>query len=204
MKVVAVVDYGIGNLRSVVRGLERAGAKAVIINDLRNINDFDGVVLPGQGSFRPAAEFLKRHEDKLREAMDSSMPVLGICLGMQLLFTASEEGGYAEGLNVFKGVVKELPRRVKRPHMGWNSIKIINDACPLLAGLRSGTYFYFAHSYYVEPEDRSLIAATTEYGGVEFPSIVWRGNVFGTQFHPEKSGDVGLKVLRSFVKLCGE
>lgn len=202
MTAIAIVNYGVGNLRSICRGIERAGAEPVIIRDLKNLDRYDGLVLPGQGAFKTASRLLKGEAGRLREAVDRGLPILGICLGLQLFFTASEEGGLVEGLGFIEGYVKKLPSTVKIPHMGWNTLKLVKRGCPLLEGIPDGSFVYFVHSYYVLPEDRSSVVATTKYG-VEFPSVIWKGTLFGTQFHPEKSGAVGHRMLRNFVELCG-
>jgi len=193
---IAIVDYGVGNLMSIKMGIERAGGNSVITSSLNEALEADAIVLPGVGAFKPAMSFLQPYKDKLLNALKEGKPLLGICLGMQLLFEESLEKGLTPGLKFFKGKVVELPKGVKKPHMGWNSIKIVREA-PLLEGVKTGEYFYFVHSYVAEtPEEYSL--ATTDYG-IEFPAVVGAGKVYGTQFHPEKSGLQGLKILKNFV-----
>jgi glutamine amidotransferase len=194
---IAIIDYGVGNLRSVYRGLEYGGAKPVITNDKKVVEDSDGIVLPGVGAFGDA---MKRLED-FREILIESAgikPIIGICLGMQLYFTQSEEDGIHEGLNLLKGRVVSLPQTVKIPQMGWNSIEIKKES-PFLEGIKSGDYFYFVHSFYALPSED--VTAATSYYGLEFPAIVQKGPLFATQFHPEKSGKAGLKILENFVNL---
>jgi glutamine amidotransferase len=196
---IAIVDYGMGNLRSAYRGLERGGAKPVITDKKEDLEASDAIVLPGVGAFEDAmANLYPLREVIIKEA--EKKPMLGICLGLQLLFTTSEEGE-GRGLDLIKGRVVRLPRNVKIPHMGWNSLEIKRDS-RLLAGIKSGDYFYFVHSYYALPEEEVTVA-TTSYG-VEIPAIVEKGNVFATQFHPEKSGKLGLKLLENFVEIASE
>jgi len=199
---IAIIDYGMGNLRSVEKALEKLGYEASISDDPRAINDAKGVILPGVGAFADCMTNLQSAglEGSVYESMRSGKPFLGICLGLQLLFEESEEDGLHKGLGVFKGRVRRLPDGQKIPHMGWNQVKYSNKA-PIFEDVPEGSNFYFVHSYYVDPADDSIIATTTDYG-VEFTSSVWSDNVFAVQFHPEKSGDVGLKVLDNFGRLC--
>ncbi|MFC7167394.1 imidazole glycerol phosphate synthase subunit HisH [Halospeciosus flavus] len=207
---VVVVDYGLGNLRSVSRGLERAGASVTISDDPEALDDADGIVLPGVGAFSEGMENAGPFRDALAEAADAGKPVFGICLGMQMLLDSSEEStragqGEAHGLGLIPGtnVRFDADLDVKVPHMGWNELDVQRDH-PLVDGV-DGQYAYFVHSYYAEPDDEHAVVATTDYG-VHFPSIVANeaGNVFGTQFHPEKSGETGLRILRNFVDICVE
>ncbi len=196
---IAIVDYGMGNLRSAYRGLEKGSAKPLITDRVEEIEASDAIVLPGVGAFEDAmANLYPLREVIIREA--EKKPLLGICLGLQLLFTSSEEGE-GEGLNLIRGRVVRLPSGVKIPHMGWNSIEVKRDS-RLLDGIKSGDYFYFVHSYYALPEE-DVVVATTSYG-VEVPAIVEKGNVFATQFHPEKSGRLGLRLLKNFVDIARE
>ena len=208
MAEVAVVDYGLGNLRSVTRGLERAGATVEVTEEPATISEADGIVLPGVGAFSEGMENAGPFRELLIEQASAGKPLFGICLGMQMLLTTSEESehageGGAEGLDLIPGTNLRFPDTVKVPQMGWNQLTIQREH-PLVEGV-NGEYAYFVHSYYAEPEDESAVVATTDYG-VEFPSIVANeaGNVFGTQFHPEKSGETGLRILRNFVELCSE
>ncbi len=196
---IVIVDYGVGNLHSIRRGLELAGAQAEISHESAIIAAADAIVLPGVGAFKSAMQELGPNVDIIRRAASAGKPLLGICLGMQLFLTWSEEGGRTEGLRLISGRVVKLPSTQKIPHMGWNSLKI-NREHPFLADIRSGGYVYFVHSYLVQPKDETTILATTTYG-TEFPAIVAQDLVVGTQFHPEKSGRVGLQMLRNFVKM---
>ncbi len=205
---VAVVDYGLGNLRSVTRGLERAGAAVEITDDVDAIAGADGVVLPGVGAFSEGMENADPFRETLLDAAESGIPVFGICLGMQMLLTTSEEADYdgqgqVEGLDLIPGTNLRFRGDLKVPHMGWNELSVERDH-PLVEGV-DGEYAYFVHSYYAAPEDENAVVATTDYGEA-FPSVVAddSGNVFGTQFHPEKSGETGLQILRNFVDLCAE
>jgi glutamine amidotransferase len=198
---IVIVDYGVGNLYSIRRGLELAGAQAEISHEPAIIAAADAIVLPGVGAFKSAMQELGPNVDIIRRAASAGKPLLGICLGMQLVLTWSEEGGHTGGLGLIPGKVVKLPSTQKVPHMGWNSLKI-NREHPFLADIRSGGYVYFVHSYLVQPKDETTILATTTYG-TEFPAIVAQGLVVGTQFHPEKSGRVGLQMLRNFVKMAG-
>ena len=203
---IAVVDYGLGNLRSVTRGLERAGASVELIDDPEALGDADGIVLPGVGAFGEGMENAGPFRERLVAEAEAGKPLFGICLGMQMLLTTSEEAkrdgeGDAEGLDLIPGHNRRFPDDVKVPQMGWNQL---SNECehPLLKGV-DGEYAYFVHSYYAEPDDADAVVATTDYG-VDFASVVAdaSGTVFGTQFHPEKSGETGLTILRNFVEMC--
>jgi glutamine amidotransferase len=201
---IAIVDYGMGNLRSAQRGLENAGAQVRVIQSPRELSGARGLVLPGDGAFGRAMENLRAAGwiEPLCRAAAEGVPFFGICVGMQLLFESSEEMGQHQGLGLFAGSVKRFTGPLKVPHMGWNQIrKLKPDAgSALLRGVADGSYCYFVHSYYCAPEDTSFSVATTDYG-IEFASIVERGNIFGTQFHPEKSQAAGLKILENFVRI---
>jgi len=200
---ITIVDYGMGNLRSVQKALERVGAEAQICSDPDRIGASDKLVLPGVGAFRDAIGELRRQGlvEPIRQHLAADKPFLGICLGLQLLMDVSHEDGTWEGLQVLRGEVVRFAEQpeLKVPHMGWNQI-VDAVASPLLAGIPPEAYFYFVHSYYVVPEDASVIATRTEYG-VPFTSMVQRGRMFATQFHPEKSQQVGLQLLRNFAEL---
>ncbi|MCW5786104.1 MAG: imidazole glycerol phosphate synthase subunit HisH [Nitrospira sp.] len=197
---IAIIDYGMGNLRSVFKAFEAVGHQAVVTRDPRAIANADHVVLPGVGAFGDCMANLERYEliTPIQAAIQSGKPFLGICLGLQLLFTESEEFGAHKGLGIIPGRVKKfaLGPSLKVPHMGWNDIQVVRPSPPL-AGIASGSYCYFVHSYYVEPADETVIATVTEYGK-PFVSAVWRDNVVACQFHPEKSQTVGLRLIKNF------
>jgi glutamine amidotransferase len=199
----AIIDYQMGNLRSVQKGFEKVGHQATITSDPAVLAKAEKVVLPGVGAFGDAMAELQRRSlvEPIRAAIESGKPFLGICLGLQLLFDVGYENGRYEGLGIFPGecVRFELPHDYKVPHMGWNQLAIRRPA-PLLKGLADGTHCYFVHSYYVVPKDRGIIATETDYGG-PFCSMIWRDNVSATQFHPEKSQAEGLKMLKNFAEL---
>ena len=204
---IAVVDYGMGNLRSVAKALERVGADVEVTSDPERIEGADGVVLPGVGAFGKCMENLCAAglEEPVRAVAKSGKPFFGVCVGMQILFEESEEFGPVAGLGILPGRVKRfVPRDVtqKVPHMGWNTLAM-KHRVPQLRGIADGSYVYFVHSYYVDTDDPTLVATTTPYG-VSFASSVARGNVFATQFHPEKSQAVGLKLLENFVESVDE
>jgi len=196
MTKVAIIDYGVGNLHSIRRGIELAGADARVTSELAEIEAADAIVLPGVGAFESAMEGLKDKLDVIGEVVQAGKPLLGICLGMQLLLERSEEGN-GDGMKLIPGEVVRLPKGLKVPHMGWNSLELKREH-PILAGIASGSYMYFVHSYYARPEDSSTILTTTGYG-VEFPSIITQGSIIGVQFHPEKSSKLGLQMLQNFV-----
>jgi glutamine amidotransferase len=200
---IAIIDYGMGNLRSVQKAFEKVGYQAVITSDPAQVAAADKVVLPGVGAFEDAIAELRRLDlvKPVLAAVDSGKPFLGICLGLQLLFDVSYENGRHEGLGVLPGeVVKfDLPKGYTVPHMGWNQLNIRRPA-PVLKDIAEGTYVYFVHSYYVAPKDSQVIATETDYGG-SFCSMIWRDNVFATQFHPEKSQSDGLRMLKNFAEL---
>ncbi len=200
---IAIIDYQMGNLRSVQKGFEKVGHAAVITADPSELARAERIVLPGVGAFGDAMAELKRRElvQPIKEAIGSGKPFLGICLGLQLLFDVGYEGGEFEGLSILRGkcVRLALPREFKVPHMGWNRGRILLPA-PHMAGIADGAFFYFVHSYYVVPADRSVIAIESDYGG-PFCAAVWRENLFATQFHPEKSQADGLRILKNFAEL---
>jgi imidazole glycerol-phosphate synthase subunit HisH len=200
---IAIIDYGMGNLRSVQKGFEKVGHEAIVTSDPAQVATADKVVLPGVGAFEDAAAELRRLGlvKPVLQAIDSGKPFLGICLGLHLLFDVGYENGRHEGLGVLRGEVVrfDLPKGFSVPHMGWNQLDIRRPA-PILSGVAEGTYVYFVHSYYVVPKDAEVIATETDYGG-PFCSMVWRDNIFATQFHPEKSQADGLKMLKNFAEL---
>jgi len=196
--VIAVVDYGRGNLGSVEKALSGLGMRAVITQDPRVVADAEAVTLPGDGAFHDAMAALQSLGllDPIRACLDDGRPFLGICLGYQLLFTESEEFGHGKGLDVIPGAVRRFPSGLKVPHMGWNEVEPQADL-RLFEGIPTGAHFYFVHSYYPETSDPSLAVATCTYG-VTFPAAVERGALFATQFHPEKSQRWGRRLLENF------
>ncbi|MBI3752927.1 MAG: imidazole glycerol phosphate synthase subunit HisH [Deltaproteobacteria bacterium] len=221
---IAIIDYDMGNLRSVQKGFERVGHRSIVTRNPKDISNASHVVLPGVGAFKDCMDNLKNYEvaEPILSAIQSGKPFLGICLGLQLLFSESEEFGNHKGLDVIKGKVKKFqvssfkfqetetqttatcnlqPATLKIPHMGWNDIKIKNRP-PVLQNIADGSYLYFVHSYYVAPEDKGVIATTTSYG-IEFASSVWKDNIFACQFHPEKSQKTGLRILKNFGDMKG-
>jgi len=196
----AVVDYGAGNLRSVLRALASVGAEPVVVADPDAVLRADALVFPGVGAAGSAMRRLREQglDEAIREFHRSGRPVLGVCLGLQLLFEWSEEDGGTPGLGLFPGQVRRFPNGLKVPHMGWNRVRVRQEH-PLFAGIPDGTYFYFVHSYYAEPADPTVVVGTTDYG-VEFASVVGRDRLVATQFHPEKSSRWGLAVYANFLR----
>lgn len=201
-KMIAIVDYGMGNLRSVQSGIEHVGGRSFITDSPDQILSAEAVILPGVGAFGDAIKRLK--DTGLGEAFCISVqqgkPCMGICLGLQLLFSESEEGGLHRGLDLIQGRVVRFTNNLKVPHMGWNQLNIRDPNVPILRGIPNGSYMYFVHSYYVKPVEDSVVSATTEYG-IDFAAVVSKGNLFGTQFHPEKSQEFGLRILKNFYSL---
>jgi glutamine amidotransferase len=198
MTSVAVLDYGVGNLFSMSNALKRAGLDVKVTGDPEEIGSADAIVLPGVGNFGHASAKLQPYADSIRRALEADVPMMGSCLGMQLLFEGSEESP-EEGLGLLKGWVRRFQGELKVPHMGWNTIKAARES-PLLDGIPDGEYFYFVHSYYPEPAEGDVTLAVTEYGG-DFTSIVESGPLYGCQFHPEKSGRAGAKLLSNFAEI---
>jgi glutamine amidotransferase len=200
---IAIIDYQMGNLRSVQKGFEKVGYEARITSDAYEISQAQRIVLPGVGAFGDAIHELRQRDliGPVCDAIHAGKPFLGICLGLQLLFDVSYEGGEYEGLGILPGKVVrfEVPSQYKVPHMGWNGVMVRHQA-PILDGIQDGTHFYFVHSYYVVPNDSSVVATETDYHR-PFCSMVWRDNVFATQFHPEKSQSNGLRMLRNFAEI---
>ena len=200
---IAIIDYQMGNLRSVQKGFEKVGHEAVITSDADKLRHAEKVVLPGVGAFADAIAELRRRNlvEPIREIIDAGKPVLGICLGLQLLFDVSYEDGEHEGLGVLRGEVRrfELPPQYKVPHMGWNQA-IFRHRPPIFEGIDDNAHFYFVHSYYVVPQDPEVVAIEADYHQ-PFCAAIWRGNLFATQFHPEKSQRDGLQVLKNFAEL---
>ena len=198
---IAIFDYGAGNLFSLKSALERNGAEKVeIIYDLQDLDRFDGLVLPGVGNFDPAIKSIEGSARHLNLAIEKGMPVMGICLGMEMLFNRSEEGKL-EGLSILDGDVVLLPKsKVKIPHMGWNNLQIRGDS-KLLKGVKDNSWVYFVHSYRAAPKSRKIVVATSDYG-VSIPAVIEQDNLIGVQFHPEKSGDVGAVMIKNFLAMC--
>lgn len=201
---VAIFDYGAGNLFSLKAALERNGAQnVIIIHDMKGLDRFDGLVLPGVGNFDPAVKSIEPYKDIFIKSIEDFMPILGICLGMEMLFNHSEEGT-RDGLKILDGKVIILPKKkVKVPHMGWNNLEIIKKESKLLQGIKDGSWAYFVHSYLIVPENNSIVSATSQYG-VNIPAIVEEGNLYGTQFHPEKSGKLGALIMKNFLDVCSD
>jgi glutamine amidotransferase len=201
---IVVIDYGMGNLRSVSKALESLGAKVRVSSLPQDVASAKKLVLPGVGAFPAAMRELTSRGlvAPLKDAVSRGVPYLGICLGLQLLFERSEEGEGAHGLGIVEGAVKRFAcnPQLKIPHMGWNQIVRRQTECPLLEGIPDGSFVYFVHSYYAEPADGALTALETDYGG-PFTAMVWRDRLFATQFHPEKSQAVGLRLLKNFIAL---
>jgi len=204
VKTLAIIDYGMGNLRSVQKALESVGLAGEVTSNEKIISTAPAVILPGVGAFEDAMANLTRTGliPIIREVVAKGTPFLGICLGMQLLFSTSEENGLHQGLNLLPGTVKRLPPGLKVPHMGWNQL-VIRKEEPMLKGVNDGDYFYFVHSYYVQPEDDDVIIAASDYG-FEFPALVGRDNLMGIQFHPEKSSNLGLQILKNFGEMVNQ
>jgi glutamine amidotransferase len=210
--VIAIIDSGIANLRSVEKALGSVGAEAAIVDDPRRLREASGIILPGVGAFADGIAKLRTggFVEPLRREIERGKPVLGICLGLHFLFSESEEFGLHRGMDLVQGRVVRFRddmgdlrgggSRLKVPHMGWNRVRIERPA-PILAGLPEEPFFYFVHSYYVEPMDVAVTAGTTEYG-IRFTAVIWRENLFATQFHPEKSQAVGLQLLKNFAALA--
>jgi glutamine amidotransferase len=199
---IAIIDYGMGNLRSVEKALEKLGYRVQVTSEPEIVQKAAGLVLPGVGAFADCMQGLAENSliNPIKDFLQSGRPFLGICLGLQVLFEESEEDGLHQGLGIFKGRVVKLPENQKVPHMGWNQVRIVKKG-PIFQGIPNNSHFYFVHSYYVSPEERDIVATKTEYG-IEFVSSVWRQNIFALQFHPEKSSYIGLKILANFGRLC--
>lgn len=200
---IAIIDYGAGNIQSVYKALKYLGIDCAITSDKNEILNADGAILPGQGEFSDCMNSITESgiKDTVMEFINTGKPFLGICVGLQLLFEGSEESPDTKGLGIFKGIIKRIPNGegLKIPHMGWNSIDIVkNDK--LFNGVDNGSYFYFVHSYYLDAEEKDIVSTQTEYG-VKIDASVSRDNIYATQFHPEKSGEIGLKLLGNFIQL---
>ena len=201
---VAIFDYGAGNLFSLKAALQRNGAQNVlIIHDMNGVDKFDGLVLPGVGNFDPAVKSIEPYKEIFSKSIEDFMPILGICLGMEMLFSDSEEGT-REGFKILDGKVIMLPKKkVKVPHMGWNNLEITKKESKLIQGIEDGSWAYFVHSYHIVPRNHSIVTATSEYG-INIPAVVEEDNLFGTQFHPEKSGKLGAIIIKNFLNVCSE
>jgi imidazole glycerol-phosphate synthase subunit HisH len=201
---IAIIDYGAGNIRSIEKALEHVGAVVQVTDDPTAVARAQAVVLPGVGSGGAAMVRMRQRglDDAIRQATQQGKPFLGICLGMQLLADHHAEGE-VDGLGLFRGEVRRIPHGPKIPHMGWNQVRPLHAGLPIFASIPEDTYFYFAHSYYVEPQDQQGVAAVTDYGS-PYCSVIVTERVWGTQFHPEKSGSVGLQLLKNFVKWVKE
>jgi imidazole glycerol-phosphate synthase subunit HisH len=202
MTKIAIFDFGAGNLFNLHQSLLRNGANAVdIVRTLKGLENYNGLVLPGVGNFDSAISSIQNDAASLNMAVENAMPILGICLGLEMLFDKSEEG-ILDGLKLLDGEVLMLPKRkVKVPHIGWNNLRIVNRESNLLKGIPQNSWVYFVHSYHIEPKDQNLIAAIADYGS-ELPVVIERSNLFGTQFHPEKSGKIGAQIMKNFIKFC--
>jgi glutamine amidotransferase len=199
---IAIVDYGAGNLRSVVNAVSKLGYRLKVTSSPEDVLNAQAVILPGVGAAADTMENLKAlgMADPIRRFIAEGRPFLGVCIGLQILFTGTEEGGWHECLDIIPGVVRRLPPGLKIPHMGWNQVKQ-KVSHPIFDGIPDNANFYFVHSYYVEPDDRALVAGETEYG-ITICSVMAKGNLMATQFHPEKSGDVGLRLYDNFIKIA--
>ncbi len=200
---IAIIDYDAGNIKSVEKALQKLGQDVVITRDAEEILQADKVILPGVGAFGDAMMNLKKYQldEVIRQVVEKGTPFLGICLGLQLLFERSDESKGVEGLGILKGEIRKIPENgeLKIPHMGWNSLHLQNEG-RLFQGLEEDAYVYFVHSYYLKAAEEEIVKATTNYS-VEIHASVEKGNVFACQFHPEKSSDVGLQILKNFVEL---
>jgi glutamine amidotransferase len=198
---IVVVDYGAGNLASVTKAVASLGYQVRVTSSPKEVLNASAVILPGVGAAGDAMADLRRLglDEAIRLVVAEDRPFFGVCLGFQLLFSVSEEGGGHECLDVLSGVTKRLPSSLKIPHMGWNQVRLLSSH-PVFGDIASSTNFYFVHSYYVEPTDPSLVLGETDYG-LSFCSVIARGNLIATQFHPEKSGEIGLKLYHNFLHL---
>ena len=199
---IAIFDYGAGNIFSLKSSLKRNGANVLVINDFNDvIENFDGLILPGVGNFDPALLSVYKCKKKFLNYIEKNIPILGICLGMEMLFEKSEEGNL-EGLKIIKGEVVSLPKSlIKIPHIGWNNLEIVNEKSKLFEGIPNNSWVYFVHSYYTVPEEISIITARSNYG-ISIPASIEKNNIFCTQFHPEKSSEIGERMMKNFIKIC--
>jgi glutamine amidotransferase len=200
---ITIIDYGSGNLKSIKNGFTKIGVKSKVTGDVDVLKKSDALILPGVGAFGNAMKNLQKYKEVIYKHVNDGKPFLGICLGLQVIFAKSQENEGVEGLNLLEGEVVRFPKSLtesglKIPHMGWNELQI-KHACPILNNVKND-YMYFVHSYYVSPKDENIIAASVDYG-IEVPAVICKDNIFATQFHPEKSGQVGLEILKNFVSL---
>jgi glutamine amidotransferase len=200
---IAIIDYGAGNLRSVINAINRLGYKAIVTNQPEEILKAKAVFFPGVGAAGDTMASLNKLNltDTVKKLVVENRPLLGICIGLQVLFSGTQEGGWYECLNIIPGTVRKLPEGLKIPHMGWNQVNQ-KFSHPIFEGIPDRANFYFVHSFYGDPEDKSIIAAETDYG-ISFCSAIAKGNLVATQFHPEKSGELGLKIYDNFIKFAG-
>jgi imidazole glycerol-phosphate synthase subunit HisH len=196
---VAIFDYGAGNIFSLKSSLEKNDAQVDVITNLDKINGYSGLLFPGVGNFDPAISSLSSSKVAFQDVIKNNMPILGICLGMEMFFEKSEEGKLS-GLGVLDGEVILLPNKFKIPHMGWNDLQIKKSSL-LLEGIKDGSWVYFVHSYRVKPKNNEIIKADSDYG-ISVPAVIENGTVLGTQFHPEKSGKVGAVMIKNFLRVC--
>ena len=200
MVTVAIFDYGAGNIFSLKNSLEKAGANVEVITNIDDFKNYSGLLLPGVGNFDPAIKSISKFSDtKIQDVVENTVPVLGICLGMEMFFEKSEEGK-EKGLGIMDGEVVVLPSSMKVPHMGWNSLEIKNPG-KILNGVDDGSWVYFVHSFRAKPNFEKIITAVSDYG-IKVPAVVEQDNFFGTQFHPEKSGSVGKIMIKNFLEEC--
>ncbi|MDE1827233.1 MAG: imidazole glycerol phosphate synthase subunit HisH [Thaumarchaeota archaeon] len=196
---VAIFDYGAGNIFSLKSSLEKNSAQVDVITNLDKIDGYSGLLLPGVGNFDPAIKSLNTSKVAFQDLAKNQVPVLGICLGMEMFFEKSEEGKLS-GLGVLEGEVVILPNKFKIPHMGWNDLQVKKPSV-LLEGIKEGSWVYFVHSYRVKPKNEDIVKADSDYG-ISVPAVIENGNLFGTQFHPEKSGKIGAQMIKNFLRTC--
>ena len=197
---IAIFDYGAGNIFSLKNSLEKNNAYVDVITNFDNSNNYSGLILPGVGNFDPAIKSIReRSKKQFNEFVKDKIPVLGICLGMEMFFEKSEEGK-EKGLDIMKGEVVLLPKQMKIPHMGWNNVQIKQQS-KILEGVNDGSWVYFVHSYIVKPKNEAIVVANADYG-IQVPAVIEENTYFGTQFHPEKSGQVGAMMIQNFLNVC--
>ena len=197
---IAILDYGVGNLFSIQTALEKLGVTTIVTSELDTNLEYDGIILPGVGGWKHAVKRIQVNQRILNDYYENNKPILGVCLGMQLFFEKSAEGP-GDGLGFFEGEIMFFSNNVKVPHIGWNTLKQ-NNKDRILDGVEDQSWAYFVHSLYPKPTDSKIISTTTDYG-IEFTSMINKNNIFGTQFHPEKSGKAGARILENFVSVCG-